>query len=139
MDPRVWGPSGWFFMHSITLTYPDNPSDKCKEDMKRFFMCIGKVLPCYKCRNNFEDHLKKHPLDDKALSSREELIKWLIKIHNEVNRISGKPEITYQETVEKFINESNKFEKSDDQSNLFSIVIILVHIALLIFLIYLLR
>ena len=30
MDPLIWGPHAWFFLHSITLVYPDNPSEQEK-------------------------------------------------------------------------------------------------------------
>ena len=37
MDPEVWGPHGWYFLHSITLAYPDNPTDDDKTYHKNFF------------------------------------------------------------------------------------------------------
>jgi hypothetical protein len=26
LNPKIWGPSGWFFIDSIVLSYPDNPT-----------------------------------------------------------------------------------------------------------------
>ena len=37
MNPEVWGPPAWTFLHSITLAYPDNPSDIDKSNYENFF------------------------------------------------------------------------------------------------------
>ena len=26
MEPNIWGPGAWTFLHSITFQYPENPS-----------------------------------------------------------------------------------------------------------------
>ena len=44
MDPKIWGPPGWFFIHSVTLVYPDNPTETEKNNFKRFFLNLGKSL-----------------------------------------------------------------------------------------------
>lgn len=85
MKPDVWGPHAWIFLHSITLDYPNNPTPQNKENMINFINALGYVLPCEKCRNNFKEHLLKYPLNEKALSSKENLVSWMIDIHNCVN------------------------------------------------------
>ena len=40
--------------------------------------------------NNYLIHIKKIPLTNEILSSKENLINWLILIHNEVNKINKK-------------------------------------------------
>ena len=37
MDAKVWGPHAWKFLHTITLNYPENPTDQNKADYKHFF------------------------------------------------------------------------------------------------------
>ena len=27
MEPNIWGPGAWTFLHSITFQYPENPTD----------------------------------------------------------------------------------------------------------------
>ena len=27
MNPEIWGPPAWMFLHSISLAYPKNPTD----------------------------------------------------------------------------------------------------------------
>lgn len=104
MDPLVWGPHGWIFLHSITLAYPDCPNKADKEAIKTFFTHLGPILPCDKCRHNFDNHLKKYPLTEKILCSRESLVRWLIDIHNEVNKLNGKPTLSYEEVLTIFLN-----------------------------------
>lgn len=110
MDPKVWGPHAWFFLHCITLVYPNNPTEEDKQNMKQYFTCLEKVLPCHKCRQNFGMHLDKFPINDKVLSSRDELVKWLIDIHNESNKQTNNKQLKYSEVIEKFIGNQKKFK-----------------------------
>lgn len=99
MKPDIWGPAGWFLLHTLTLDYPINPTDIDKINMYNFFMSFQKVIPCDKCKINFADHLKKYPLSNTVLSSRNNLVKWLIDIHNEVNVMNGKKKLSYEEAI----------------------------------------
>jgi len=103
ISPEEWGPSAWRFMHYITLSYPDNPTNNDKQNMKTFFSSIGSILPCEKCRLNFERHLVIYPLNDDVLSSRFDLVNWLINVHNEVNKMNGKKVLSYDEVMELYL------------------------------------
>ena len=46
MRPEIWGPHAWIFLHSVTLEYPDNPTDEDKQNMINFIDSLGNVLPC---------------------------------------------------------------------------------------------
>ena len=92
MDPKVWGPHAWVFLHSITFVYPENPSYHEQKKMYDFFNSLKYVLPCNSCRVHFRQNLKNNALA-KAVTSRDELIAWLIKLHNNVNRSTGKQEL----------------------------------------------
>lgn len=104
INPLHWGPPSWKFLHYITLSYPDNPSQKDKIRMYNFFIIIKDLLPCEKCRYNYNEHLVKFPLTYEILSSRFTLVNWLINIHNEVNITLGKNIITYNEFLEIYVN-----------------------------------
>lgn len=103
MNPQIWGPHAWIFLHSITLSYPDHPTIQDKTNTKNFFISLKNILPCYKCRNNYLRHLDDYPLTDKILSSRQNLIKWLIDIHNIVNLETGKKEMNYNDVMKQYI------------------------------------
>jgi hypothetical protein len=93
---RLWGPSGWLFLHCITFGYPykidpTNPEHLAKQnDYYRFFYYLGKVLPCKYCRNSYDEFFESNsPM--RHLGSREELSKWLFDIHNLINDKLGVP------------------------------------------------
>ena len=133
IDPRVWGPSGWEFLHYITLAYPDNPTEIDKENAKIFFPLVGKMLPCQICRSNFASHLKKFPLDDQVLENRYNLVNWLINIHNEVNRVHGKPIMSYQEVINKYLNKRPSGIGFHINSKILTVAVMFVIILILIF------
>ena len=91
LNPKIWGPHAWIFLHSVTLAYPECPTDKDKENMMYFFDSLKAVLPCFNCRTNLAMHMNKHPLTDDILNSKKALVNWLVNIHNEVNIMTNKP------------------------------------------------
>jgi hypothetical protein len=97
ITPEVWGPHGWKFIHYVTLAYPENPTPAQKEKYKAFLVLLKDVLPCSLCANHYAENLQKLPLSDEVLSSKENLIKWGIDIHNIVNESKNKPIIKYVE------------------------------------------
>ena len=101
MEPKVWGPGAWLFLHSITLNYPENPTDNDKMFHKNFFLNLQNVLPCPSCAQHYSMNLKKFPIDP-ALESRELLVKWLIDIHNDVNIKNNKPVWSYADVYNKY-------------------------------------
>ena len=100
MNPKIWGPSAWIFLHSVTFNYPDNPTEEIKNKYKVFFESLQFVLPCEKCQNNYKKKLVKYELSPEVLKNKKVLIEWLIDIHNEVNKKNGKRIYSYEE-VEK--------------------------------------
>lgn len=96
MNTSVWGSSAWRLMHSVTFTYPKNPSVVDKQHYKQFFESLCYVLPCQNCCFNFQKELNTFDLDS-ALQSRETLSRWLFDLHNSVNERLGKKQLTYDE------------------------------------------
>ena len=121
MKPEVWGPHAWIFLHSVTFDYPDKPTSEDKKNYKNFFNNLKFVLPCEMCRNHFHDNLKKFPLTDRILSSRKNLIEWLIDLHNGVNKFNNKPTLKYQEVVKKYLDYYEGVEKPNNSFNYQSI------------------
>jgi hypothetical protein len=108
ISPNIWGSSGWNFLHYITFTYPNEPTEEDKDTYLNFFKFVGKVLPCKNCRINYEKHQEKYPLNDIVLYNKENLIKWLIDIHNEVNLMNGKKVLSYDEVINNYFGKNNK-------------------------------
>jgi hypothetical protein len=98
MDPQIWGKHGWIFLHSVTLAYPDDPTENDKQNYRTFFNTLPFILPCAACRQNLDKHMGKVSLDQ-ALTNKKSLVKWLIAIHNETNITLGKPILSYDEVI----------------------------------------
>lgn len=115
MNSTIWGPPTWFFLHTVTLKYPDNPSDSDKNNFREFISVIGKNLPCDICRHNFFIHIKYHPLTDQILNSRTSLFKWMVDIHNSVNKLKNKREYSYEEA---WADMRNKYNLENNMVNI---------------------
>ena len=37
LDPNIWGPHYWFFLHTLALTYPETPNDVIKKKYYDFY------------------------------------------------------------------------------------------------------
>jgi len=96
-----WGPAIWQTMHSISLAYPDNPTDDVKSKYNNFFHTIMNVLPCNSCRAHFEQLLQTYPPD---LKSRDAIVRWLFRIHNIVNERTGKPDYQFTKFVYEYLH-----------------------------------
>lgn len=132
LDPRIWGPKGWFFLHSIALNYPKNPTDHDKRNFKQFFESIQYVLPCPQCAQHYSENLQKNPIDPQ-LKDNISLNKWLVEMHNLVNRHYYKPTITYEDFLKNYkdiYNNSNSstdmLPQSVDYTNIFIVGCIVV-------------
>ena len=107
---RLWGPSGWLFLHCVSFGYPfkidtTNPEHLEKQnDYYRFFYYLGKVLPCKYCRNSYMEFFANNsPMNH--LGSRKELTKWLYDVHNMVNDKLGVPQCerpSFEEIEERY-------------------------------------
>ena len=104
MNPKIWGKHAWFFLHTITLQYPVNPEPIEKSKYKEWFTGLRYTIPCQECRNHYSKYIQKTPPD---VTSRETLVKWLLDLHNDVNKRSGKKTYTVEDLLEKFDKEYN--------------------------------
>src|SRR4051812_10795139 len=119
IDPKIWGPSSWKFMHYITIGYPENPNQQIKKSIYDFFISLKDLLPCQKCRYNFDYHLQRHPLTNDILSSRNKLINWLIDIHNDINISTDKPVLTYDQVRDIYMDTNESKSSLDFVNSIF--------------------
>jgi hypothetical protein len=124
MHPEFWGASGWRFLHSVTFQYPIKPSANDKAHFKEFFNSLKYTLPCEKCAYHYSKHLMKYPIEN-ALESRDTLVKWLIHVHNDVNKSLGKREYSYEEVIDIYKEEMNTVLGRVSVTNVVILVVIL--------------
>ena len=137
MNPEIWGPPAWTFLHSITLAYPDNPTDSDKINYENFFNILQPILPCAKCSNNYKIHLQEDPITN-HLDNKSSLVKWLINLHNKVNKINGKRELNYNEVINhyKLLYNGDLNSVPIKETNTTNIYLTIIFILLIIGLIY---
>jgi len=136
MDPDIWGPPTWIFLHTVTLNYPNNPTMYDKKYYKNFFINLHYILPCEWCSKNYKQHLLKYPIDN-YLNTKKNLVQWLINIHNEVNKIFNKNTIDYFEFINIYKKIYNKKKTFFTFYNIILILCIFTIIVLTILCIYL--
>ena len=125
---NIWGPPAWTFLHTVTYNYPENPTEDDKRNFYNFFDSLQNVLPCEKCKEHYKQNIQKYDLKN-SLGSREDLVKWLIDLHNDVNRDNGKPVWSYSEVY-------NKYGEMYNQINIYNNIIIFVIILIVLILIF---
>jgi hypothetical protein len=90
MLTSVWGPSLWHYLHTMSFNYPVKPTQQDKKHYKAFILSLQNVLPCKYCRENLKNNLKKLPLTQKDLKSRDAFSRYIYKLHEHVNAMLGK-------------------------------------------------
>ncbi len=98
MPPDVWGPIFWNAMHIVSLAYPATPTEEDKAGTRAFFESLTTVIPCPICRTHYKEKIAASP---PALESKGELIVWVWEIHNEVNKMLKKPEMSMEAFLER--------------------------------------
>ena len=127
MDSKVWGPSAWTFLHSVTMAYPEVPSEQEKKNIEDFFVSLGNVIPCPICKEHFQQNIINMPIKH---NSRNELTYWLFLFHNDVNKNLGKQEMNFDKFIVKY---KELYSKKKNPKNyeinlniLFLIIIIII-------------
>ena len=127
LEPKIWGPKAWFFLESCVIGYPDRPTHDEKIKFKTLFHSIKDILPCSKCRINYNDHLNKYPLTDKILNNKDELLSWIINIHN----ISSGRQYNIKDTINFYKNIYSS--KNINNKLIISFVIFLLVLSLILY------
>ena len=104
LDPDVWGPHYWFFLHTITMTYPKHPNASTKKKYYEFIHNLPLFIPVEKISGEFTKLLSKYPVAP-YLDTSESFIRWMHFIHNKINEKLEKPKITINDFYIKYYEE----------------------------------
>ena len=97
----IWGPKFWFLLHCIAYNYPDTPNPITKRKYYDLIQNIPLFIPDVEMGDNFSVFLDKYPVSP-YLCSRDSFMRWVHFIHNKVNNLMGKEEISLYESLDRF-------------------------------------
>ena len=83
IDPVLWGSNMWESIHWIAAGYPLKPRAIDKRHYFSFFQNLGNVLPCMKCRQEYNILFREV---NPPMESRDALFRWTWEIHSKVSQ-----------------------------------------------------
>jgi len=104
LDPKIWGPHYWFFLHTIAMTYPIHPNAVTKKKYYEFVQNIPLFIPVEIMAGEFSKLLDQYPVQP-YLDNRESFIRWMWFIHNKINKKIEKPQISLNDFYVKYYEE----------------------------------
>lgn len=114
MKPEVWGPQLWFILHIISFEYPENPTENIKRVYYDFYTSLKDILPCDLCKKHYREFLHKNPILP-FLDKKDDLIRWVVDIHNDINISLGKRALSMDEVIDIYstLNPISPFARVD--------------------------
>lgn len=89
---QIWGPLGWMTLHSISVGYPEFPSELDKQQLNVFMEAFSQSITCPSCRDHFSSMFSKYKTNiPNWNSTRYNLFLAICRMHNSVNKRLDKP------------------------------------------------
>lgn len=104
LDPKIWGPHYWFFLHTIAMSYPIHPNAVTKKKYYDFVQNIPLFIPVESMSGEFSKLLDQYPVQP-YLDNKESFIRWMWFIHNKINMKLEKPQISLNDFYVKYYEE----------------------------------
>lgn len=101
LEPKVWGPHYWFFLHTIAMCYPHRPNSITKKKYYDFVQNIPMFIPIDTMATYFSQLLDQYPVSP-YLDSRDAFIRWMHFIHNKINQRLEKPNVSLSKFYENY-------------------------------------
>lgn len=102
--PDVWGPQLWKYIHIATAHFPDYPTEQETRDMMTWICTLPVTIPCETCKIHFKAYIDKNRDNLHYIcGTRRNLFNFFVDIHNKVNSRKGKPEMSYEEAFNLYI------------------------------------
>ena len=138
LDPNIWGPHYWFFLHTISMTYPHRPNTLTKKKYYEFIQNLPLFIPIEKISTEFSKLIDEYPIAP-YLDNRESFIRWTHFIHNKINQKLEKPELSLNDFYVKYYNEykPNNIKNREFNKLLGKIIYLIVIISFILLIYYL--
>jgi hypothetical protein len=111
LDPKVWGPHYWFFLHTLAMTYPHHPNAVTKKKYYEFIQNLPLFLPVEEISTSFSKLIEKYPITP-YLDNRDSFVRWMHFIHNKINVALEKPQISLNTF---FVNYYDQYKPKEDK------------------------
>jgi hypothetical protein len=123
LDPAIWGPHYWFFLHTLAMTYPHHPNSVTKKKYYEFIQNFPLFIPVEQISKDFEKLLELFPINP-YLDNRDSFVKWTHFIHNKINEKMEKPILSLDQFFIQYYNKyTDEREKQTQYEKLKSRVI----------------
>jgi hypothetical protein len=98
-DPKIIGPGTWFTIHTMAMACGD--IEACTYFIQ-FVKVIIDSFPCNQCRLHALKFLQENPPEEyidefNDLGEQIGMFKWTWVFHNNANKLTGKPLLSYSE------------------------------------------
>ena len=103
LDPKIWGPHYWFFLHTLAMTYPHYPNAVSKKKYYEFIQNLPLFLPVEQISGEFSKLIDKYPITP-YLDNRDSFVRWMHFIHNKINEKLEKQPISLNDFYVQYYN-----------------------------------
>jgi len=110
LDPKVWGPHYWFFLHTLAMTYPHHPNSVTKKKYYEFIQNLPLFLPVEEISGEFSKLIDKYPITP-YLDNRDSFVRWMHFIHNKINQKLEKPQLSLNDFFVKYYDEYKTYDE----------------------------
>jgi hypothetical protein len=104
LDPKIWGPHYWFFLHTLAMTYPHHPNAVTKKKYYEFIQNLPLFIPVEEISTQFSRLIDTYPITP-YLDNRDSFLRWMHFIHNKINEKLEKPPITLNDFFVEYYNQ----------------------------------
>jgi|UniRef100_A0A6C0ELC5 hypothetical protein len=100
-NPKIWGPHYWFFLFSVSLTYPHSPNNITKKKYYNLIRDFHLFIPDMKIGNEFNELIDIYPVTP-YLDNRNSFVRWVNFIHNQINLKLNKPKVELKDALHNY-------------------------------------
>ena len=104
-NPLVWGPDLWNILHTVSVMYPDSPTEQYRQQMQSAILTLPVLIPCASCQEHsslyINETFRTGELQN-ATQSKSRLFDYFVDFHNNVNKRLGKPEMSKEDAVKNY-------------------------------------
>lgn len=98
LTPGVFGPIFWDGLYMMAWCVPKDPNKDIQAAFCDHARSLQFLLPCAECRYHYKRYLSRFPPEPHA-THQLTLIRWVIGVHNSVNRRLGRPILTEEDVI----------------------------------------